>query len=170
MNLPNITNIFSAMVDNPMVFLPLIAVVIPYSVAFLLYLYNPKNSNVYIFLSIPIVVSIICVSMNALCQLGSIINTGKITESLRLFQMFLLLSGMLMLCGITTKFKLKHIFLSHVISSILRGCFYYYCNHYDAGIIRGALHPTFEYLIVLALVSTFNYRAVLHFTAPKLVY
>ena len=34
-------------------------------------------------------------------------------------------------------------------------CFYYYCKNYDAGVINEAFHPTFEYLVLLALVNFF---------------
>ena len=153
MNIFEIFNFLNPTGANNIIFYPLSAIIIFNSIAFLLYLYNPKNRKILIFLSVPVVVSIICVSANALYQLGNMLDAGKITDSLFLFQMLILLIGMLMLCGITTEFKLKYIFVSHVITEILHVCFYYYCKNYDVGIlISGGFHPNFEYLILLVLV------------------
>jgi hypothetical protein len=60
-----------------------------------------------------------------------------------------------MLRGQVTEFKVKYIFVSHIISSIFHACFCYYCNHYDAGVISGAFHPTFEYQVLLVLIYFF---------------
>ena len=39
---------------------------------------------------------------------------------------------------------------------------YFYCKHYDAGVISGAFYPTFEYLVLLVLANFF----ICHLTLP----
>lgn len=147
------------------IFYPCFTIVASYCIAFLLFLINPKNRNVYIFISVPIAVSIICVSVNGLYQLGSILDTGKITDSLRLFQMFVLFIGMLILCGTITEFKIKYTLVSYVIAIILHAYFYYYCSKNGASIIYGVLDPTFEYLVALVLAYFFTS----HLTLPNYI-
>lgn len=69
-----------------------------------------------------------------------------------LFKMFVLFTVTLIFAGFNINYKVKYLFVSHTISSILHFCFYYYCKNYGAGIISEALHPSFEYLILLTFV------------------
>ncbi len=100
----------------------------------------------YIFIGISIVVSISCVSANAIWQILTICS------DFTLFKIFALFTVARILAGFAVDYKVKYTFLSHVISVQLHICFYFYCKNYDAGIVSKALHPSFEYLIVLAFV------------------
>ena len=101
MNLPNITNIFSAMVDNPMVLFPLIAIVISYSVAFLLYFYSPKHKNIFVFLSVPSVIAIIGILINFYNQTCLMVDTFPI------LWMFIVSNVTLIASGALVKYQLK---------------------------------------------------------------
>ena len=139
MNISNILNHFNLTGVNNIVFYPLLIITVAYSVAFFVFLYEPKNKNIYVFITIPKIVSIICVSVNAVCQILTICSDDT------LFKTFTLCTGAQILTGFAVDYKVKFIFVSHVISSILHFCFYCYCKNYDAGIISEAFHPSFEY-------------------------
>ena len=89
-------------------------------------------------------------------------SVREIVHTLFLFQAFVLVNGLLILCGEITGFKVKYIFVSHIVSIILHICFYYYCANYDAGVISGALHSTFEFQIILVSIYFF----IAHFSLP----
>jgi len=154
MNIPNILNRFH-LADN-IAFYPLLIMIVSYSLTVLLALYYPKNRSIYIFMSISKVVSIICLSANAIWQILTICSDPA------LFRMFGLFTGGMILSGFTINYKVQYIFISHIISCILHACFYYYCKVNPDEIISGAFHPSFEYLITLSfvylLISWFNIK------------
>jgi len=142
------------------IFYPLLIILTSNCVALLLLFWDPQNRYMHVFTNIPKIVAISSISINGLWQISKMINSPF------LFQAFVLIIGVQTLSGITTEFKLKHIFVSHIIASILHLFFYYYCSHYDAGVISGAFHPAFESLVFLALVYFF----VSHFSLPNMAF
>ena len=89
-------------------------------------------------------------------------SVREIVHTLFLFQAFVLVNGLLILCGEITGFKVKYVFVSHIVSIILHVWFYYYCANYDASVISGALHSTFEFQIILVPIYFF----IAHFSLP----
>lgn len=146
MNILEILNFLNPSGLNNTIFYPLLTIFASSFVAFSLSLYDSKNRLIYVFTSISKIVSIICVSANAICQILTICSDDTV------FKMFVLFTVTLIFAGFAIDYKVKYIFVSHIISSILHFCFYCYCKNYDAGIISEALHPSFEYLILLAFV------------------
>lgn len=128
------------------IFHPLLVLVSCLFLELFLCFWDPKNRLIYIFRSIPKIFAILCISNNALWQLSQVIHSAF------LFQAFVLLIGMFTLGGIISEFKVKYMYVSHLITIILHACFHFYCTHYDAGVISKAFHPTFEYLVLLVIV------------------
>ena len=131
-----------------MVFYPLAIIIISYSGAFLLYFYNPKNRNMLILISIPVLISIIGILVNSYNQLCEIIT------SYNTFKLFMLCNGLLLAGGVVGNFQVKYMFVSHIVSSILHICFYFYSYHNEAaGIIATLFTPTLSYLGLLAFAN-----------------
>jgi hypothetical protein len=82
------------MAENPMVFYSLAIIIIAYSAACLLYLIDPKNRNLFIFISIPIIIAINVIAVSICSQIGEMIKSARLADSFRLFQLFLLCNGM----------------------------------------------------------------------------
>jgi len=135
---------------------PVFLIFMSYCVAFLLYLYNPKSRNLVVLISIPIFISIIAISVSALCQINELFKTTQMSHNLRLFQLFILCIGMLVASGYQRNFQVKYIFVSHTLSEIIHIYAYFYFKHYDTmGIIVNLFHPALAYIIVLAFVHAF---------------
>jgi hypothetical protein len=149
MNTNPINFFYTIVTDNPIAYFPAI-IIIAYSAAFLLYLFDPKNRNILILISIPILVSIIGILLNSYNQICIMISDYK---ALRIFMPC---SIMLLAGGYLTSFQVKYMLVSHIISSILHICLYCYCKHYDgAGLILDLFHPALTYLVLLAFVHFF---------------
>ena len=156
MNLLSFLDFFNPTGLNNTLFYPLLIISVSYIAAVLLLFIDPKNRYLYLLRSIPKIVIITCICVNGLWRLKEVV------DSLFVFQMFVLGIIMLTLGGMITEFKLKYMLATHSISILLHGCFYFYCKHYDAGVISGAFHPTFEYLVFLVLVNF----CICHLTLP----
>lgn len=161
MNFSEIINTLNPTGLDNILFYPVFTILISYCVTLLLYFYDSKNRNIHIFTSIPKIVSIFCISANVVWQIITICS------DFTLFKMFILFTGGMVFIGFAVDFKVKYIFVSHVISTILHFCFYFYSKHYHAGILSELLHSSMEYLIILAivylLISWFDIKVGLSF-------
>lgn len=87
-----VLNFFNPTQFTNITFYSLLIIIISNSIAALLHFYSPRNRKILIALSVPKTITITYIIINALCQLGEIVDT------LFLFQAFLLVNGLLILC------------------------------------------------------------------------
>ena len=141
------------------IFYSLFIILISYCVALILSRYYPKNKNVLLFISIPILVFIVINSLNAYKQVFTVITDFN-TLKIFLLSNLLLLGG-----GILQKFQVKYMLVSHCISANLHICFYFYSQYNEtAGVIATLFTPTLSYLALLGFI----YFTISHFILKEI--
>jgi hypothetical protein len=151
--------IYTIVTDNPTKFYALAIIIIAYSAAFLLYLFDPKNRNILILRSLPILVSIIVIAVNSYNQVC------EITTSYNTFKLFMLCNVVLLAGGVVGHFQIKYMLVSHIISSIFHICFYFASYHNETASILATLYtPTLSYLGLLGFV----YFVLSHFVLKEI--
>lgn len=115
----------------------------------------PKNRTVLLFLSLPLLVSIVNISLYSyeqVCAAMPDYNT---------FTMFLLANLLLVIGGVFHNFQVKYMLVSNLISAPLHIGFFYFYSHHNlvASILTALFNPILSYSMLLGFV----YFTVSHF-------
>ena len=157
----NIFDFLNPTVFNNTLFYPLFTIFASYIAALLLSKYSAKNRNLLLLISIPILVSIVSISLHSYRQVCTVITDYNT------FKIFLLSNLLLVGGGIFHNFQVKYMLVSYLISGPLHICFYFYSQHNEAaGIIATLFTPTLSYLTLLGWV----YFIVSHLVLKEIHY
>ena len=159
MNPLEFLNFFNPTEFTNIIFYPSFIILTSYCAAFLLSRYYPKNRNVLLLISIPVIVCIINILLNSYGQVCGVITNYNS------FKIFLLSNLMLVIGGVFHNNQVKYMFVSHLVSATLHICFYLYSQHNEvAGVIATLCTPTLSYLTLLGFV----YFIISHFILKKI--